>query len=172
MKIKEFDKTKFISKVDNTYIMLLTSIMTNDLERVKHKLGLELYQKYEQKMNELNSKNLIQMYDEMNVKSTEISEITETEEKYIVKVKLISRYMDYRIDKDTQEYVEGINTHRIEKVNYLFFEKEKDAKDLECVISCPNCGANQNLNNTGVCPYCHQVYDLSVFDWMLVDIKE
>ena len=118
-----FSESSFLAKVDNTYIMLLSAIMTDNLPKVKHKLSSTLYEKYNGFLKELNSNNQQQLYDELNVKSSEIISIAKTSEKYIIEVKLISRYMDYQIDKTTKKYISGINDHRIEKTNYLTFEK-------------------------------------------------
>ncbi len=38
-----FSESGFIAKVDNTFIMLLNSIMTDNLERVKHKISSNLF---------------------------------------------------------------------------------------------------------------------------------
>ena len=104
-----FSESSFLAKVDNTYIMLLSAIMTDNLPKVKHKLSANLYEKYNDFLKELNSNNQQQLYDELNVKSSEIISIVKTSEKYIIEVKLISRYMDYQIDKNTKEYISGIN---------------------------------------------------------------
>ena len=112
-----FSESSFLAKVDNTYIMLLSAIMTDNLPKVKHKLSSTLYEKYNGFLKELNSNNQQQLYDELNVKSSEIISIDKTSEKYIIEVKLISRYMDYQIDKTTKKYISGINDHRIEKTN-------------------------------------------------------
>ena len=43
-----FSESAFISKVDNIYIMLLSAIMMDDIEKVKHKLSSDLYNKYQE----------------------------------------------------------------------------------------------------------------------------
>ena len=98
-----FSESSFLAKVDNTYIMLLSAIMTDNLPKVKHKLSSTLYEKYNGFLKELNSNNQQQLYDELNVKSSEIISIAKTSEKYIIEVKLISRYFDYQIDKTTKK---------------------------------------------------------------------
>ena len=63
-----FSESGFIAKVDNTFIMLLNSIMTDNLERVKHKIGNDLFDYYSNIINKLNLNNERQMYEELNVK--------------------------------------------------------------------------------------------------------
>ena len=166
-----FSLPNFITKVDNIYVMLCTSVMTNNLKRVSHFLSDEVYKKYEDKINELNKKNVIQMYDELNVKSTEVIDVKITEEEYIITVRLVSRYMDYLINKDTREFVRGNNSRRIEVENTLVFTKKVGAKKLSAARSCPSCGANMDLNKTGVCPFCGNVFEQDDHDFILTDIN-
>ena len=51
--------------------------------------------KYENILNDYKSKNIRKMYDELNVKNTIIKNIKTENNKQIVEVELISRYMDY-----------------------------------------------------------------------------
>lgn len=166
-----FSETDFIAKVDNIFIMLLTSIMTDNINRVRHKLNDELYKKYAELLNDLNSHNERQMYDELNVKSTEIQSIEEDDKYYIIKVLLISRYMDYKVDKETQKLKTGNNQNRIQKNNYLTLKKLKTAREESIARKCPTCGASIDTNNTGICPFCHSVYNTYKYDWILTEIK-
>lgn len=166
-----FSESSFIAKVDNTFIMLLSSIMMYDMDRVKHKISNELYSKYTTLTQQLKQNNERQMYDELNVKSTEILKIYETDTQYKIDVLLISRYMDYKIDSSTGNFKSGINTHRVEKNNYLTFSKNKNTKELGITKKCPGCGANIDSNNTGICSYCGTSYNLEDYDWILTDIK-
>lgn len=166
-----FNKSGFIAKVDNTFIMLYSSIMIGNLDRVKHKLSDDLIIRYQKVIDELNSRNERQMYDEINVKSTEILSISEDNDKYIIEVLLVSRYMDYIIDRETRKFISGVNDHRIEKNNYLTFTKVKDFKDEGFARKCPGCGANIDANYSGKCAWCGTTYDTVKYDWILEDIK-
>ena len=166
-----FSESSFISKVDNTYIMLLTAIMTDNMSRVKHKIDEKLFDKYSNYLSELNKKNQRQMYDELNVKSTEIINVEEDNSNNIITVKLISRYMDYIMDKTSLKIVSGNNTSRIEKENILIFRKAKNAKEESVARKCPGCGANIDANKSGICEYCGSSYNTQSYDWILTEIK-
>lgn len=166
-----FTESGFIAKVDNTFIMLLSSIMMWDIDRVKHKISNELYDMYSNIINNLKQNNERQMYDELNVKSTSIQKIYETDTEYKIDVLLISRYMDYKIDAQTGNFKSGINTHRIEKNNYLTFCKLKESKQENIVKHCPGCGASVDINNTGICEYCGTSYNTKDYDWVLTEVK-
>lgn len=166
-----FSLSTFLTKVDNIYVMLCTSIMTNNLNRVAHYISDELYEEKRLYLDKLNSENLIQMYDELNVKSSRVLNVDITDDKYIITVELISRYMDYKIDKTTRKYVSGNNKSRIEKANQLVFTKEKDFTKLGIARSCPKCGSNMDLNNTGVCKFCGSIFEQDNHDWILIKIN-
>ena len=170
-KDKSFSESGFLAKVDNTYIMILTSIMTENLKRVDHKVGDELYQELTNKLQTLQIKNEIQMYDELNVKDSYIIGIEETENYYEIKVQLISRYMDYQIDKTSREYKSGNNQSRVEKKHVLTFQKKKNTQIEDISRTCPGCGASINANSNGVCDYCGTIYNTEDYDWVLIDIK-
>lgn len=165
-----FSESSFIAKVDNTFIMILTAIMTENLERVKHKVGNEVFNKLTEKLEKLRIENSIQMYDELNVKDSYISNIEEQKDYYEITVTLISRYMDYTIDRTTKEYKAGNNRSRVERTNTLVFRKNKAAKKEKSVRKCPSCGAPMDVNNTGKCSYCGTIYNTEEYDWLLVSI--
>lgn len=168
---ESFSESTFISMVDNTFIMLLSAIMMNDLDRIKHKLSNELYNKYLMVVNDLKIKNKRQMYDELNVKSTFINSIEKLDDRYRIEVSLTSRYMDYRVDIDTLSFIDGINDRRVEKENILVFEKSLDAINEKMIKKCPSCGASMDIANTGKCTFCGGFYDTEKHDWLLVDLK-
>ena len=162
-----FTESAFKAKVDNIYIMLLSSIISGDMNRVRHKLSDELYNKYDLIVSDLNNQGVTQLYDELNVKDTIIDSIEENNEEYLIHVTLISRYMPYRINKQTGTYICGIKDHRIEINNKLVFSKRKDAKEEGASRTCTYCGAPIDANNNGICRYCNMPYNTKEFDWIL-----
>ena len=166
-----FSESGFIAKVDNTFTMLYSAFMMGDLTRVKHKISDEVEQEYQKMIDDLKQNNYRRVFDEFNVKSTEITSIEEDEDNYIIHVLIVSRYMDYIVNKTDFSYVSGINDHRIEKNNYLTFKKKKDSKKESDARKCPACGANIDANNTGKCSYCGSIYDTENYDWVLTSIR-
>ena len=175
MNINNYDPTinnsMFLSTVDNIFILLYTGIMFDDLNRVKHKMTPELFEKYKEILDENNSKNVRQMYDELNVKTSSITNITKTEDKIIVKVMLICRYMNYLVDKTTLKFKSGNDDTREEHTLTLTLEKRVDAKDIKVSMHCPACGSPANVNAYGVCPYCGTRFNTEDFDYVLTNIE-
>ena len=165
-----FSESKFKTKVDNIFVMLHISLMTKNLSRVDHFISDEVYNEFNERLKQLNANNEVQMFDELNVKSTEIQNIEITDTEFNVNVKLISRYMDYIIDADSKKLIRGNNTSRIEKTNILTFTKKRNFRVQGSVRKCPACGANMNINNTGKCEYCGTIYNTEDYDWVLTKI--
>lgn len=169
--MNEFNEAMFKTKVDNIFVKLFTSIMKGDLSDVDHFISDEVKNKYMTYINDLNSRNERQMYDELNVKDTKILSRKEQEDKEVIEVEIISRYMDYIIDIGTGETIKGDDTRRIEKRNVLIFEKKNDTKDIKLVRKCPGCGASISVNTSGKCEYCGTIYNLEDYDYILTDIQ-
>lgn len=166
-----FTESSFKTKVDNIFVMLHMSLMTDNLKRVDHFISDEVYNKYNNILQELNTNNERQMFDELNVKSTEIENIQITDTSYVVTVKLVSRYMDYIVDKETGKFKRGNNSSRVEKINILTFEKKRDSKIQSIVRFCPNCGHPMDVNKSGYCEYCGSTYNQENYDFVLTDIE-
>ena len=52
----------------------------------------------------------------------------------------------------------------------MTFEKKKDNKELGAARRCPGCGANLDINKTGVCTYCGTVIELENYDWVITQM--
>ena len=165
-----FNEGMFITKVNNIFIMLHSAIMMDDLDRVRHFLSSDLQQKYEEILKDLNKRNVRKMYDDLNVKRTFIKDIVIKEDCVIIKVDIESRYMDYLVDKETNNFISGVNDHRVEKTNHLELTKMLGSKLYGSVKKCPGCGANIDINNNGKCAYCGTIFDTEKYDWILTSI--
>ena len=168
--MNEFNESMFKTKVDNIFVKLFTAIMKGDLTDVDHFISDNVKDKYQAYINELQSKNQRQMYDELNVKNTKIINRESNIEKEIIQVEIISRYMDYIINSDTGDTVSGDDTKRVEKTNILTFEKKKSTKDIKLVRKCPGCGASISVNTSGKCEYCGTIFNQEDYDYILTDI--
>lgn len=168
--MNNFNEAMFKTKVDNVFVKLHTAIILRDLSSVKHFISNKVYDKYQNYIDKLINNKEIQMYDELNVKDTKIINKYEDDNKYIIEVEIISRYMDYVIDEDSSNLIKGNNTSRVEKTNKLVFVKNKDTKEQKMARKCPSCGANISVNTSGKCEYCGSTYNLEDYDFILDEI--
>ena len=169
--MEEFNESMFKTKVDNIFVKLYTCIMKEDLSDVAHFISDELLSKLDTKIENLKSQNKRQIYDEINVKNTNIINRRVEEDKEIIEVEIISRYMDYIIDKNTGNTIFGDDSRRIEKRNILVFEKRRNAKEIGLVRKCPGCGASLSVNTSGRCAYCDTIFNWEDYDYVLVKLS-
>ena len=169
---KDFSEASFKAKADNIFIQLYTAVMKQDLKRVKHVVSDEVYAKYENRINALKERNELQIYDELNVSDTDITNVVENENEFVLYVNLLTKYLDYTLNKETRAFLRGNRDVRVEKRVDLVFTKTKQAKELNMARTCPSCGANLDLNKTGVCPYCGSIFELKEYDWILTQVND
>lgn len=169
--MNDFNEAMFKTKVDNIFVKLYTAEMKQDLSDVMHFINDDVRDMFQNRIDENKRLNRRQMYDEINVKSTNIIDRCITDDKEIVEVLIISRYMDYVIDMNTGTTIEGDDTRRIEKRNTLVFEKKIDSKDIGIVRRCPGCGASMSVNTSGKCEYCGTIFNQEDYDYVLVKLS-
>ena len=169
--MNDFNEAMFKTKVDNIFVKLYTAEMKQDLSDVMHFINDDVRDMFQNRIDENKRLNRRQMYDEINVKSTNIIDRCITDDKEIVEAQIISRYMDYVIDMNTGATIEGDDTRRIEKRNILVFEKKIDSKDIGIVRRCPGCGASMSVNTSGKCEYCGTIFNQQDYDYILVKLS-
>lgn len=165
-----FNEATFKSYVDNMFVKIYSAIMYDELDTVKHFMTEDLYSKYKEQLTNLNKKNLRQMYDELNVKSTSIINFESNDTELIITVDLISRYLDYYLNKETGDFVSGNNQNRIEKRYILTLIKKRDFLTQKAARKCPGCGANISINTNGKCSYCGSIYNLEDYNYILTKV--
>lgn len=165
------DRNEIIKKIDNMYVRIYTALMLDRLEEIDHFVSDDVYNKLKENLEEQKKKNIINMYDELNVKNTKILDIKETDDEIKVEVLLTSRYLDYMIKRDTKEFIKGNKKDRIEIKNYITLVKKKNAKEQQPVRKCPNCGSNMDINYSGKCIYCNSIYNLEDYDYVITKME-
>ena len=166
---KEFNESKFISKVDHMFIMILDAIMDKNIDNVKHYISDDIYNKLNELINSYDNKT--RLFDEMNIKSTRIINSSIVDNKIVIVVNITTRYMDYFIDENGN-YLSGINDHRIEKEHIIKLSKPIYSDNLSEARRCNHCGKTLDINNSGICPYCKQVINISNKEYIIIELDE
>lgn len=164
---KDFSESKFKSKVENEFIQIMLSMVTRKTLSVKHFVNDETYSKIVNKVKEDVENKRIQMYDELNVAGVELKNIQELDDCFRIDVLVHSKALTYYLDLETRKYLSGNNTSRTDRDFSITFEKKKANKELGAARRCPGCGANLDINKTGVCEYCGTVIELENYDWVI-----
>lgn len=166
---KSFSEGTFLTKVDHIFIMILNAIMDNDMSSVKHYLSDDVYNKFNEMVNKYINMNASRLFDEMNVSSTNIENIEINDDEILITVNITSKYMDYLIDENGN-FLSGVNDHRITSNHKILFSKKRNATSLSEIRRCKNCGSSININNSAICEYCNQPFDMSDYDYIVKNI--
>jgi predicted lipid-binding transport protein (Tim44 family) len=164
-----FTEATFLTKADHIYMMILNAIIDKDMNEVKHYLSENVYNYVKSFVDDCINRDVTRIFDEMNVKTSSISNYYIDENGINIVVDLTSRYMDYYLDNNGN-YLSGINDHRIEKEHRIVFTKKLEVKTLNEARRCPSCGSTLDVNATGICPYCKQTIDMSNYDYIVTSI--
>lgn len=167
-----FNESMFITKVNNIFVKLFTSIMMDKLNEVDHFVSDEVLQYAQGVLNNAKNQGCRQMFDELNVKDSQIVNVEVKQDVYEIKVFLQSRYMDYIINLSNGSVISGDDTRRI-KVDYnLTFTKKIEVKEQGITRKCPTCRAPLSVNTSGVCEYCGSIYNQEDYDWVLTKLEK
>ncbi len=164
-----FDESIFLTRIDHVFIMILDAIMERDMSSVSHYLSDDVLNKFTSLVNEYLNDGKIRLFDEMNIKESNIESVNVSEDKINITCRIVTRYMDYFINEDG-DYISGINDHRVENTHYVVFSKRLDASELKAARRCPNCGHTLDINASGICPYCNGVFNMEKYDYIVTSM--
>ena len=91
----DFTEATFLTKADHIFIMILSAIMENDLSSVKHYLSENVYNHFDELVKSYEKDKVIRLFDEMNVKSTDIVNYTVEDNKLNIKVLLEAVFCNF-----------------------------------------------------------------------------
>ena len=167
----DYSESKFKSKVENMFVQIKLSMVTGKIEKIDHFVNDETYEKIKQKVKTDKENNRIQIYDELNVADIQIINIEELHDRFNIKVRVLSKALEYYIDRDNRKYLSGDKEVRTEKYTNITFTKMKNAQSYKVVRKCPTCGAVIDVNANGQCKYCHTIFNLEKYDWIITEME-
>lgn len=157
----KFSKEDFYAWVKHLYSTILEALDKENPVMLRRFESDYLYQRH------------IALFEDIKASGASISN-------YAIKGVLLK---DFKIEGDKEILVvalsASINKVNIYDDNYksyiLTFARKKGVKTtgtlLEKETNCPNCGAALDLDDHGVCSYCHTTVSNGDFGWILIDMK-
>jgi len=164
----EFNSEEFIGRANLMIKKILNAITLNELDKVRHFMSDELYQKLQTEIDQNIRDGKRQIYEEINV-NCQLAGGREEEESYIVNVTCLCKYIKYKISLSSGKTIEGMDDERVSVSHRIVFERKKGTVRGE-VARCLGCGVTLNINDNGTCPNCGRVYDLNEFDYVIRSI--
>lgn len=157
----KFSKEDFYAWVKHLYSTILEALDKENPVMLRRFESDYLYQRH------------IALFEDIKASGASISN-------YAIKGVLLK---DFKIEGDKEILVvalsASINKANIYDDNYksyiLTFARKKGVQTtgtlLEKETNCPNCGAVLDLDDHGVCSYCHTTVSNGDFGWILIDMK-
>lgn len=171
--IKKYDKSFleafFLSNVDHIIILLINGISDRDLNNVKHYLSSDVYNMFNDLISNYKSKKIIRKFDEANIKSSEILNYNINNNIINIKVKVVTRYMDYFVDENGN-YIKGENRKRLESEKNIIVSKRLNDTQIDGIIRCKNCGHSLDISSSNICNYCKETFDMIDYCYIVSEI--
>ena len=170
-----FNEQKLLEKVSNDYVRMQQCWQAKDWEPMRAVMTDQLYNQMLRQLDELKRNTVTNYVERIAVLNTRIMRYAVEGDNDVLVVRLQSRICDYTLDDETGNLVSGSRTRELFMTYDWKLIRQKDQKTRDeahmTQLSCPNCGAPLDINQSGKCPYCGSVITLSDHDWALSSIK-
>ena len=154
-KLKElipgFDEKQFLDEGYKIFLDVENAWMNFELEKVHNEITDELFNMYESQISSMEVKGEQNIMSDFVLKDCAITNCKNENDDIEVTTKYIIEFYDYIIDKASGRVLRGTKTRKLRMYYDFTFIKSKSEHKIE---TCPNCGAEVNVNSAGVCEYC------------------
>lgn len=165
--IPYFNKEEFLKQGYNIFCDVQEAWMNFKLEDVKDKITDELYAMYESQLMTLEVKDEQNIIKDFELKEKYLSGVSCTNNTITIAAVYIIDFYDYIIKQSTGELTSGIDKWKMHVKYEMKFRKSLDEKNK--VTKCPNCGADIEMNTSGICEYCHTKLVTENVKWVLTE---
>ena len=170
-----FNEQAFLEKIGNDYMQMQDAWESRKWEPMRAIMTDALYNQMARQLQELVNAGRTNHIERIAVLETRIVRYAVEGDDDVLVVRLSTRICDYTTDDRTGEVVSGSKTRELFMVYEWKMTRQKDQLTQDeaemTQVSCPNCGAPLEINQTGKCPYCGSVVTLAKHDWALSSIK-
>ena len=137
--ISSFSIDEFNFKAYQIFYDTQIAWMEFDYDKLKNILSDELYNSYEMDLEALKIKNQKNIMKEFELINTKLISLKEENNKYIAKVVMEVKFIDYIEDFKTHKILRGNDNNKVDNTYILTFVRSKEEKSVN---KCPKCGAD------------------------------
>lgn len=167
--IPNFNRDEFLNTGYSIYVDVQKAWMDFKLEDVKNVISNELYTMYESQLATLEVKGEQNVMKDFKLISANLSNVTVQNNTITINTMYIIEFFDYIADVNTGKTIRGNSRQKMVVVYDMAFRKNLDENVK--LDKCPNCGAELDINTSGVCPYCRSKLVAENTKWVLTDKK-
>lgn len=165
--IPNFNKEEFLQNGYNIYEKVQDAWMNFKLEDVRDQITDELYNMYESQLATLEVKGEQNIMKDFVLKNSFLKDVTMQNNTITISTGYIIEFYDYIIEQSTGKVVRGTSNRKVRITYEMKFRQTLD--ETKKVTKCPNCGAEIDMNTTGVCDYCHTKLVTENTKWVLTE---
>lgn len=167
--IPEFNKKEFLQDGYKIYCDVQNAWMNFKLDDVKDEITDELYNMYDSQLSTLDIKGEQNIMKDFKLVNSYLKNFANQNGNMTIVTGYVIEMYDYIIEKDTGKVLRGTSNNKIRVTYEMKFRKTLN-KTTE-LKNCPNCGAEININSSGVCPYCSSKIVVDNTKWVLTEKK-
>ena len=149
----------------NKFIDIQNAWMEFEYDKLRELCTDELYNSYVAQLDVLKLKNGKNIMSNFVVNGTRIIDVIEEDDKVTVKVFMNVSFFDYVINTTNNKFTRGNKNVKVINNYIMTFVRSKNVSSQ--MITCPNCGASNQLVTSGKCEYCGSTLVADANDFVL-----
>ena len=158
LNIQEFNNTVF-----NNYKQIQEAWTNFDLDTIRNLVSDEIYNMYSMQLDTLKIKSQKNIMSDITYIDNYITDINVDNNIETIETILKVSCYDYLVD-DKDNVVRGNKNIKLHYTYKLTFTRKIAKTNLKY---CPNCGAELNINSSGVCNYCNSTIINNENNWIM-----
>jgi hypothetical protein len=168
----EFDAGAFDQRVRLIATELQAAWTSHEWERARAYETDALFQMHRYWIDEYKRQRLRNVVDAYTITEVDIAKVTSDAFYDAITVRLHANGRDYTVD-DSGNVVSGSKTFVRTWTEYWTLIRGRGTKKaVTTTPTCPNCGAELKVSETGICAYCGGKITSGDFDWVLSRIEQ
>lgn len=165
--IPDFDKEKFLNEGYITHCEIQDAWMNFKLEDIRDKITDELFSMYEAQLATLEAKGEQNVMKDFSLIRSFLKDVVCQNNTITITTGYVMEFYDYIADKETGAVHRGSDTRKMRVTYEMKFRKTLN--ENEKIDKCPNCGAEIDINNAGICTYCRTKLVSENTKWVLTE---
>ena len=172
----DFNRVEMLTWAADLYEKLQEAWTKRDFTSIRFYESNELYSQHSMQLKQYIEKKQINKIENVEINYIKLYDFSQRGNKDVLTIILNSTKIDYIIDENTEEVLQGdIFTKRKNTYKLTFIRntgtKTKIGNTKVNITNCPNCNAPVKLGESGECPYCKTIITTGEFNWVLLNLE-
>lgn len=166
-----FSAEQFKAYVSEVWLSVQEAWEKKDWHKVRPFESNTLFNVHQRQLQEYIDGKKTNYLNMQNIRDVTIAAFETDGDYELLRVKLDASLLDYVLDDESGELLEGSKKEYAHRSYKLEFIRKKGVGTIEqegtAVTNCPNCGAPTQVTSSGQCEYCKSVITNGDFGWVL-----